>query len=49
VHLTRLVWSWEISLGGWVLPHWASVPGLVVAAALSVWGFRLASRARTAA
>jgi hypothetical protein len=45
VHLGRLVTGWEIVVGTWVIPHWLSVPGLVVTSGLSVWGFSLAARA----
>jgi hypothetical protein len=45
-HLTRIVGGWEIEIAGWVVPHWFSFPGLVVAGALSAWGFALASRDR---
>jgi hypothetical protein len=46
-HLTRLLLGWEVSLAGWVVPHWASLPGVLVPGALSAWGFRLASRSTT--
>jgi hypothetical protein len=40
VHLYRLIRPFEVVVGGTVVPHWASVPGLVVAAglALMLWG-----------
>jgi hypothetical protein len=47
VHLGRLLTGWEIVIGTWIIPHWISFPGLIVPAALSVWGFRLASHAGT--
>ncbi len=48
-HLTRLVVGWGVVVAGRSAPHWISVPGLVVPAVLSVWGFRLASRSRPGA
>jgi hypothetical protein len=44
-HLTRLVMGWEVTIGGWAVPRWVSVPGLVVPGILSAWGFVLASDA----
>ena len=46
-HLSRLIGGWEIQIAGWAAPHWISVPGLIVPALLSAWGFVLASRAGT--
>lgn len=43
-HLSRLIVGWNIELMDWVVPHWVSVPGLIIAGGLSAWGFRLASR-----
>lgn len=43
-HLSRLVQRWDISLGSWHAPYWASVPGLLIPGLLAVWGFRLASK-----
>lgn len=45
-HLTRLLMGWEVTIGGWAVPRWASIPGLVVPGILSAWGFALASDAR---
>lgn len=46
-HLSRLITGWEIQIAGWTAPHWISLPGLIVPALLSGWGFVLASRAGT--
>jgi hypothetical protein len=46
-HLLRLVFRWPIAIGGWLVPLWISIPGLLVTGLLSAWGFRLASGART--
>ena len=45
-HLARLVMGWEIMIAGGVVPHWISIPGLLIAGLLSAWGFTLASRHR---
>jgi len=45
-HLTRLLLGWDISIAGWLAPHWVSIPGLLIPGLLSAWGFSLASRAR---
>lgn len=44
-HLTRLIMGWEVTIGGWAIPRWVSIPGLVVPGILSAWGFALASDA----
>ena len=48
-HLARLFTGWEVSIAGWVVPRWVSIPGVIIPGALSVWGFALAARARTTA
>lgn len=48
-HLTRLIVGWELAIAGWTVPHWISVPGLIVSGFLSGWGFVLASRRRPTA
>ena len=44
MHLVRAVNQWSFQLGPYSLPIWLSAVGGVVAASLSVWGFRLAQR-----
>ena len=44
LHLVRLVAGWPIVIGTWTVPMWPSWIGLVVAAALSYFGARLALR-----
>ena len=39
-HLYRLIRGFEVSLGGSLLPQWASLIGLIVAAALSLMVWR---------
>ena len=40
LHLLRLVYGWEVTFAGWVVPLWLSVIGLIVAGGLAalVWG-----------
>jgi hypothetical protein len=40
VHLLRLVFGWEVTVNGAAVPHWASVPGFVIAAGLAVMLWR---------
>lgn len=39
VHLLRLFTGWQVTVAGFVIPVWVSLPGLIVAAglALMVW------------
>ena len=46
-HMTRLIMGWGIAIGGWSVPRWVSVPGLIVPGILSAWGFVLASQTKT--
>jgi hypothetical protein len=41
LHLLRLVLQWEVVIGGWSFPSWASIGAIVVAGLLSFAGFRL--------
>ncbi len=41
LHLLRLVLRWDVIIGGWSVPTWASLVAIVVAALLSFAGFRL--------
>lgn len=43
-HLSRLIVGWDAEFAGWIVPHWVSIPGLIVAGTLSAWGFKLSSR-----
>lgn len=40
VHLLRLVFGWEVTFNGAVVPHWLSGVGLAVAAGLAVMLWR---------
>lgn len=44
LHLVRAVEQWTFQLGPYSLPIWLSAVGGVVAAGLSLWGFRLARK-----
>jgi hypothetical protein len=39
VHAARLVLKWEVIVGGWQVPMWASGVAVVVAAYLAYQGF----------
>ena len=41
LHLLRLIFRWEAVIGGWMVPGWVSIAGLVVAGYLSWVGFTL--------
>ncbi len=41
VNLLRLIWQWDMIIGGWHVPTWASVAILLVAGFLSYQGVRL--------
>jgi len=40
----RLVNQWAVQIGPYTVPVWFSWMGMIVAAALSLWGFRTATR-----
>jgi hypothetical protein len=40
VHLLRVIFGWPAQIGGVTVPMWASWLALVVAAALTYFGFR---------
>lgn len=40
-HLLRLIQQWDVMIGGWHAPMWASVVSVVVAGFLSFAGFRI--------
>ncbi len=41
-HLTRLIGGWPIEIAGLVVPVWVSLPGVLFAGALAIWGMTLA-------
>ncbi len=44
VHLFRLIWGFEVVVGGSMLPQWISVPGLIIAAGLALMLWRESRR-----
>lgn len=44
LHLLRLVYGWEASIGGWVVPTWLSVVALLVSGCIALWALRLGTR-----
>jgi hypothetical protein len=48
-HIMRLIMGWEITIAGWNVPRWVSIPGLIIPGFLSAWGFVLASQSKATA
>jgi hypothetical protein len=44
LHLARLLWQVPVEFGSFVVPFWVSWGGFLGAAALSIWGYRVARR-----
>jgi len=44
VQVLRLVNQWAVQVGPYTVPLWVSWIAVIVAAALSLWGFRTAAR-----
>lgn len=44
VQVLRLVNQWTVQIGPYAVPLWFSWIAVIVAAALSLWGFRTAAR-----
>ncbi|OGI82942.1 hypothetical protein A3I95_02995 [Candidatus Nomurabacteria bacterium RIFCSPLOWO2_02_FULL_44_12] len=44
LHVLRLLNGWEVQIGGFVPPMWASWVALILAAYLALQGFRLARK-----
>jgi hypothetical protein len=44
LHLLRLVYGWEVTFAGWVVPMWLSVIGLIVAGGLAAMVWRESRR-----
>jgi hypothetical protein len=38
-HLMRIILGWQVEVGGWSIPFWVSWLGVLVAGALSYFGF----------
>jgi hypothetical protein len=45
-HLSRLVFKWSVSLGGWAVPFWINWVALLIFAYLAYQGFRLGKKSR---
>lgn len=41
LHLTRIVFGWEVQIGTSTIPFWVSWAGTFIPAGLAVWGFTL--------
>ncbi|MFI4922396.1 MAG: hypothetical protein ACHP6J_01620 [Burkholderiales bacterium] len=46
VHLLRLVYGWEVTVNGVVIPMWVSVVGLLIAGALAYFLWREAYKSK---
>lgn len=46
MHLLRLVFGWEVTLNGMVVPMWVSVMGLLIAGALAYFLWREAYKSQ---
>jgi hypothetical protein len=44
VHGLRLIYGWEVTVGGEAVESWVSWAGMIVAVVLAAQGFRLARR-----
>lgn len=44
LHLSRLVFEWEVIFNGWFTPFWLSWIGLIIAGVLSYKAFRIAKK-----
>jgi hypothetical protein len=45
LHVVRLLFDWPAQVAGWAVPLWISWIGILAAATLSFWAFRLLGRA----
>jgi hypothetical protein len=41
LHLLRFIFQWNVMIGGWQVPMWASIVAVLVAGFLGFAGFRL--------
>ncbi len=44
MHVSRLVLGWQIIIGGFFIPLWASALGLIFAGALAYYGWLLENK-----
>ena len=40
IHLLRLIFAWQITAQGWIIPMWISIIGTIVPIYLAYSGFR---------
>ena len=41
LHITRIASGWDASIGGWMVPEWASYAAIIIAGFLAYSGFTL--------
>jgi len=41
LHTLRLVYGWNVTIGGWTIPVWVSAVGFLIAGYLALQGFLL--------
>ena len=39
IHLLRIIFGWQVEIGGLSIPFWVSLLGVLVAGALAYFGF----------
>lgn len=44
LHLCRVVWQWDATIAGWMVPMWVSWVGVVVAGVLAYSGYKHSSK-----
>jgi hypothetical protein len=44
VHLFRLIWGFDVIVGGTMLPQWVSLPGAIIAVVLALMLWRESRR-----
>lgn len=44
LHLSRIIWSWQVVMGGWVVPMWVSWIGIAAAGFLAFQGIKLSKK-----
>ena len=45
-HLSRLVFKWSVSLGGWAVPFWVNWVAMLIFSYLAYEGFRQARKSQ---
>ena len=45
-HLTRVAAQWDMLVGSWSVPSWASLVAVVVAGCMGYWGLRISAASR---